>query len=92
MKAKVQTEGKAIGELLAGVLQFTLSIFEKDPAIRVLIVVRNTRTRDQYEIANVESLNELRALSNDCNETVKSKTTIEGIGVIATGKPAKGGS
>lgn len=85
-------DGKAIGEMLAGVLQITLGLFARDPDLRVLIIVRNQRTRDQYEIANVETLAQLRNLSDDCAAAVRSKTTIEGLGVVEVPRGKKGPS
>lgn len=92
MSHTMNDDGKTIGELLAGVLQFTLSLFERDSDLRVLIIVRNQRTRDQYEIANVGTITELRNLSDDCAATVRSKTTIEGLGAVVVPRTKKGRS
>ena len=78
------TTGQQIGELLAGVLQFTNGLSQRDPALRVLIVVRNMRTADQYEIANVASPEELAELSKACDDAIRLKPrTIEGLGVVS---------
>lgn len=71
-------DGKTIGELLAGVLQFTLSLFARDADLRVLIIVRNQRTGDQYEIANVETISTVEQRRGKCDRCILADTILAG--------------